>query len=256
MARFFDYRSPYRTDYYLEFSKFEINLTLVEKIIPFIVLLFLGIILYIYKDKIRNNEVIDKRIRLNVGILFTILFLSHFILRFTIYGFDTIVLPFQLCAISMILAIILLFTKNRTVFAFVYYAGLAGALISFSTPLIGANSSYYRYYQFYIAHGILILTPIYFLLVHKYIPNLKETIKAFGILQGLATFMVLFNYMMNTDFMFVFIDKAKIDKFPGIAQFGGIPLYLIWVEIAGISLFAIMYMITKKLSGGGTNEIN
>ncbi len=40
------------------------------------------------------------------------------------------------------------------------------------------------YYQFYIAHGILILTPIYFLFVHQYIPNLKETVKAFGILQA------------------------------------------------------------------------
>lgn len=256
MSRFFDYQSPYRTDYYKEFSKFEIELTMVEKILPFIILFLVGFVIYRYRVQLRENSELDKRIRIIVGTIFILIYSSHFILRFTLYGFDTLLLPFQLCAMSMFLAIILIFTKNRTIFSFVYYAGLAGALISYATPLFGYDATYYRYYQFYIAHGILILTPIYFLLVHRYVPNLKETIKAFGILQGLAIFMVLFNYKMGTDFMFVFIDKDKITKFPALETFGGIPFYLIWVQIAGMALFALMYVVTKKLSEGGRNESN
>ena len=256
MKSFFDYSSPYRTPYFLENAEFEIQMTLLEKIIPFIILIIIGYLIFKYKNKFSQDEQLDKKIRVTTGIIFTMLYLSHFILRFAIYGFDTIVLPFQLCSIAMFLAIILIFTKNRTVYAFVFYAGLLGALISYLTPNHGYNAMYYRYYQFYIAHGILILTPIYFLFVHKYVPNLKETIYSFAILQSLAIFMVIFNYFNNTDFMFVFVDKAKIEKFPAISSFGGIPFYLIWVEITAIVLFTVIYLIIRKVTKGGSYESN
>ena len=68
--------------------------------------------------------------------------------------------------------------------------------------------------------------------------------------------MVIFNYFNNTDFMFVFVDKAKIEKFPAISSFGGIPFYLIWVEITAIVLFTVIYLIIRKVTKGGSYESN
>ena len=78
------------------------------------------------------------------------------------------------------------------------------------------------------------------MLVHDFIPSTKEIWMSFAILQSIAVFMVIFNHFMNTDFMFVFIDQDKIEKFPAISKFGGIPFYLIWVEITGLSYFFIV----------------
>ena len=141
----------------------------------------------------------------------------------------------------MFLAITLLFTKNRTIFSFVLYAGVIGGLISLIIPVYLNDSSYYRYYQYVIAHSLLILTPIYFMAVHEYVPSKRETINAFLILQAIALFMITFNYFVGTDFMFLFINADKIDKFPVIEKFGGIPLYIVWIEIVGVLFYVLAY---------------
>jgi len=220
------------------------EMNLFEKFIPFVVV-FLGIyFIYKYRHQLRENIALDKWIRIVTGVVLILLYSSHYLLRINLYGIkDPIVLPFQLCSISMFLAIILLFTKNKTIFAFTFFAGILGAFVSYLTPIHGYTSAYYRYYQFYIAHGILILTPIYYLLVHQFYPSFKDTIHAFLILQSLAIFMGVYNYFYGTDFMFIFVDPAKIDKFPLIAKFGGIPYYIIWMEIVGFSAFLLLYIL-------------
>ncbi len=246
MADFFDYRSHYRTGIYYD-------LNTVEWLLPIAIIILLAVLIIVFKDKFKNNKQLEKRMRLSIGIFFMIIYLSHYIFRFVLYGFDYILLPFQLCSISMFLAIILLFTKNRTIFTFVLYTGVLGGFISLFFPVIGYDSSFYRYYQYEFAHGLLILTPIYFMAVYDYIPNKKETVYSFLILQAIGIFMVTFNYYIGTDYMFIFINADKIDKFPVIAKFGGIPLYLVWVEIVGITAYFIEYQVihffykTKKI---------
>ena len=240
MGDFFDYQSPYRTGVFRE-------LTTIEQYLPILIIIVVAVLLFKYSDLFKKNELLDKKIRIIVAFVFTVVYLSHYILRFIIYGYDTIVLPFQLCSITMFLAIVLLITKNKTIFNFVLFTGVLGGLISLFFPVMGYDSSYYRYYQFEIAHGLLILTPIYFMAVYNYVPTKKGTIYSFLILQAIAIFMVLFNYFQGTDFMFVFINGDKIDKFPVIAKFGGIPLYLLWVELVGIAAFYIEYQVVHFL---------
>jgi len=242
------YESPYRTGNF-------VDLSLREYILPFIVLAALLFALIYYKDQLRNNETLQKRIRYGFGLLLAILYSSHFLLRFRLYGLDTIILPFQLCSISMFFAVILMFTKERHIYAFVLYTGVLGGMISLFTPVIGYNSEYYRYYQFYGAHILLVLVPLYFMIVEEYYPSKKDTVIAFGILQVLAIFMGFVNYYMNTDFMFIFVDPTKIDKFPVITHFGGIPWYLFLVEITGIAAFYLLYKVTNFIHVKTLNEI-
>ncbi|MEC9485782.1 MAG: TIGR02206 family membrane protein [Candidatus Izemoplasma sp.] len=237
---FFRYDSPYRTGVFMELS-------FLEYMLPMVVIVVLALIIIHYRDAFKMSDKYDKVFRYIVATVFLVLYGSHYILRFRLYGFDTIILPFQLCSISMFLAIILLYTKNKVLYSFVLYTGVLGGLISLLTPIIGYDSGYYRYYQFYMAHGLLILTPIYFTAVHNFFPNYKNTMISFYILQGLIVFMGAFNVFYGTDFMFVFLDPSKIDKFPAIRYFGGIPYYIILGEFAVIASFYLMYQFMKKL---------
>lgn len=237
MTTFFAYESPYRTGNF-------ISLSTAEYVLPFVVLILLiGVLIY-YKDMIQESTVLQKRLERITGVFFVLLYSSHYLLRFSLYQFDTIILPFQLCGISMMFAIYLLFSGNKQIYAFVLYTGVLGGLISLFTPIMGYDSAYYRYYQFYGAHIILILTPLYYMIVKGYFPSKRNTIYAFIILQSLAIFMGFFNYIYNTDFMFIFVNPDKINKFPVIAKFGGIPYYLIWVELLAILGFYLMYQVT------------
>ena len=244
MTGFFAYESPYRTGNF-------ISLTPVEYVVPFIVLgMVVGLLIY-YRKSLRDNTVLQRQMEIGFGILFLVLYVSHYALRFSLYQFDTIILPFQLCGISMMFAIYLLFSQNKQVHTFVLFTGVLGGIISLFTPVIGYDSHFYRYYQFYGAHILLIVTPIYFMVIKGYFPTKNNTIIAFVILQSLAIFMGFFNYFNNTDFMFIFVDPDKINKFPVIANFGGIPYYLIWVELVAILAFIGLYQVTtliKRLS--------
>lgn len=240
MKEFFNYQSPYRTD-------IDYPLNIWERIIP---LLLIGLCIYMiykYRNTIRDNKKIEKIIRYSMGITLLILYVSHYALRINLYGItDTINLPFHLCSIAMVLCIIMIFSKNKTIHSFVLLAGGLGAIVSLSTPILGYDSNYYRYYQFFFAHGILIIAPIYFVFVHEYIPTKKDVINGFIILQSLTIFMMIFNYYNNTDFFFMFFDPSKIEKFPMIKYLGGIPYYIIFVEIfAGLYFFG-SYKLFKK----------
>lgn len=248
MIAFFTYESPYRTGRFIELS-------MLEYTVPFLVLIGLFLIMLYVKQPLANDPTKQRLMERVTGTIFVVLYASHYILRFRLYGFDTIILPFQLCGISMFFAILLLFTNNRTIHAFVLYTGVAGGIISLFTPIIGYDSAYYRYYQFYGAHILLILTPLYFMLVKGYFPSKKATISAFWVMQGLIVFMGIFNYIYGTDFMFVFVDPAKINKFPAIANFGGIPYYIIWGELAVCAAFYLMYKGTTFLQGLSVKEI-
>jgi uncharacterized membrane protein YwaF len=84
----------------------------------------------------------------------------------------------------------------------------------------------------------------------NYIPQGKEIKYSFYILQSIAVFMMVFNYYMNTDFMFLFFDPSKIDKFPAIALFGGIPYYIILVEITAITYFYATNKLIRFIEKG------
>ncbi|QMS85721.1 TIGR02206 family membrane protein [Candidatus Xianfuyuplasma coldseepsis] len=237
---FFDYESPYRTGNF-------ISLTTTEYVVPFIILaLLVGALLY-YRDYLRQHVLMQQRLERIVGVVFLVVYVSHYLLRFNLYRFDTIILPFQLCGISMMFAIYLLFSGNKNVYAFVLYTGVLGGLTSLFTPIMGYDSAYYRYYQFYGAHILLILTPIYYMVVKSYYPTAKSTVNAFLILQGLALFMGVFNYFYHTDFMFIFVDPVKETKFPMIKKFGGVPYYIIWMELVGLAGFYLMYKVTTLI---------
>jgi len=240
MTEFFNYQSPYRTGIFLE-------LNFAELTIPLIIIGVIIYIIYRYKDRFRDNPGLDKKMRYILGTSLLVFYSSHYIFRFALYGFDTIILPFHLCGITMAFAIYLLFTNNKNVYSFVLLTGVIGSLISFMSPVIGYDSSYYRYYQFYFAHGLLLITPLYYFIVHKWYPKGKEVLNGFIILQVLALFMLLFNYINGTDFMFMFLDPAKIDKFPLIRLLGGIPYYLFSVELLGGLYFYGCYKLFSYL---------
>ena len=241
MSQFFDYRSHYRTGIFHD-------ITIFERIIP---LILIGIAIYILfkkKDIIRENKVLEKRIRYGMAIALAVLYISHYALRINLYGWtDTIVLPFHLCSIAMFVCVIMLFTMNKALHSFVLLAGTLGVVVSLSNPIIGYNFKYYRYYQFMFAHGILLIAPLYVSFVHNYLPSKKDVINGFIILQTLAIFMGVFNYFNNTDFFFMFVDPAKLEKFSVIKYVGGIPYYLIFVEVAALAYFYGSYRLFERI---------
>ena len=91
-------------------------------------------------------------------------------------------IPFELCAVTLWLAVALCITKNKTVFELLYFWGL-GALASlvFAND-DGAGPDRFRYYQYFGTHAYIVLTIVYFAAVRGYSIRLASLLKAVGIL--------------------------------------------------------------------------
>ena len=57
---------------------------------------------------------------------------------------------------------ILFIPRNKTLFEFLFYAGIIGAIQAFLTPQINYyDDSLYRYIEYHVTHAGIILLPIY-----------------------------------------------------------------------------------------------
>ena len=214
-------------------------------------LLMLGIFIvyislfFIYKDKIYNSPK-EKLIRY----IYASVLLVNIVLLATI---ETLgghpYLPFHLCAMSYILTIILLFTNNEKIFRFVFFTGISGGIVSFAIPdLYHAGYNRFRFYEFIIAHGAIIIVPIYYLTCYKWKVTKKITTVVILITSTLGFLMWPVNIMFrNTGFMpepnYMFTMGAPEDV---ETLFGPYPWHIFTFEFLLITTFFLVYFIAKR----------
>ena len=83
-------------------------------------------------------------------------------------------LSLELCSFSLLGAIILLWTGNRYLVDFVFFAGIGGALQAIATPVLDFEFPHFRYFHFFYTHSGIILTALYFMWFKGYRPTYKR----------------------------------------------------------------------------------
>lgn len=95
-------------------------------------------------------------------------------------------LPLELCSISLIAAILLLWTGNRHLYEFVFYAGIGGAIQAIATPVLDMGYPHFRFFHFFYTHIGIILTALYFTWYKGYRPTFKGIVKTLNYTQCFA----------------------------------------------------------------------
>ncbi|ERJ13056.1 ABC transporter permease protein putative [Haloplasma contractile SSD-17B] len=115
------------------------------------------------------------------------------------------------------------------------------------TPDVGYSYEYFRYYQFMTGHGLIIVILLYFMIVHRYIPTFKTTLRTLGILQVMAVVMLFFNTHYDTHYVYVKIAEDVAHEDTILAYLGSYPWYLINLELLGIGLFILWFGFIRLL---------
>lgn len=148
-------------------------------------------------------------------------------------------LPLQLCSISLFLSVILLLTKNYTVFEFTYLAGMGGALQAIITPDLG-NYGYphFRTWEFFIAHGAIVLSCFYMIFVERFRPTLGSLWRALLLLNATAVIVGFIDWLTGGNYMFL----AHKPYNPSLLDLlGPWPWYLLALEGIAVVMFLILY---------------
>lgn len=162
-------------------------------------------------------------------------------------------LPLDLCAISLYLCWALCFSKQQWIFKLVYFYSM-GALVSLFVPELGGfGINHFRYYHYFYVHGYIIFVSLYFAAVHQYKIVFKDLLKASGILTVLAAFVMLVDYLVGGNYMYL---MHKPTAGSPLDLFGPWPGYVLWMAVTVIVVFIIVYIPWIFINNKKTKKIS
>lgn len=151
------------------------------------------------------------------------------------------IIPLDLCAIALWLAVALCATRNETVFEFLYFYAI-GAIVSLVYVNDGgAGPDRFRYYQYFGTHGYTVLVVAWFALVRGYRIRLSSFLKAVGLLLPLSAAIRLLDLAFADpplSFNYMFLRNPPEARTPLDSFGGGWGYYLAFASLSFVVLFA------------------
>lgn len=152
-------------------------------------------------------------------------------------------LPLELCSISLILTIVLLWTGSRHLYDFVFYAGIGGALQAIMTPDLELSFPHFRYFHFFYTHFGIILTACYFTWYKGYRPTFIGIVKTMILLNLILPIVFLVNWLFRGNYMFL---RAKPTGGSLLDYLGPYPWYLLSLEFVAFLIFLLLWSIFRN----------
>ncbi|GGH12316.1 ABC transporter permease [Paenibacillus segetis] len=205
------------------------------------VLLLFIFALYLWKRRIRSNRVASSAIRYALVVLLALTELGLNTWYFTNHLWDVrYTLPLELCSVTLILSIIMLLTRSKKLYQILYFAGIAGAFQALITPNLAYGYHHFRYFEYFIAHGAIVLSPLYMTWVEQYKPTWKSIGWSLLFLNALAVVVGSVNYVLGSNYMFL---NHKPDTASALDLLGPYPYYLLAEEGVALLFFVGMYTL-------------
>lgn len=158
-------------------------------------------------------------------------------------------LPLELCSISLLVAIALLWTGNRHLVDFVVFAGIGGAIQAIATPVLDMNFPHFRFFHFFYTHTGIILTGLYFVWVKGYVPTFKGVLKTMLLLNLILPVILIVNFLVDGNYMFL---RMKPQNGSILDFLGPYPWYILSLEMVAFTTFVLIWLLLKKGKRIGT----
>ncbi len=149
-------------------------------------------------------------------------------------------LPLHLCSVFVFLSAYMLVTKNRSIYEYAYFLGIAGATQALLTPDAGIYGfPHFRAFQVMVSHGAIVTSAVYMTVVEGYRPtwgSLKRVLIGGNIY--LAVIFV-FNLLIGSNYLFIAhkpVTASLMDVLPPW------PIYIIFLELIGAVMSLILYL--------------
>ncbi|WP_197969803.1 TIGR02206 family membrane protein [Mesobacillus harenae] len=148
-------------------------------------------------------------------------------------------LPFQLCSISLILALALLAGNSNLLFQMVYFIGISGAIQALITPELFLGFPHFRYWQFFITHMLIIWSSLFYISAKGFRPTQRGLWISFGWLNLFAGMAYLVNIWTGGNYMFLAFKPVN----PSLLDYlGPYPAYILVLEVMALILFYLLYL--------------
>jgi hypothetical integral membrane protein (TIGR02206 family) len=182
-------------------------------------LLYIVAIAFLFRYKSKEKQTI---LMISLSVCMALVFFGRLFFgwegaRIGASGSKTSILPLELCNINIYVTLLACITKKKSLFSYLYFVSLFGALI----PLIifpdchmivnGRNLFHYMFFDYYFIHTNLVAIPIWLISWSFYKPSFKDVLPTTIVLIIVHLFvfvssMILRNFSMfaNANYMYVY----------------------------------------------------
>jgi hypothetical integral membrane protein (TIGR02206 family) len=149
-------------------------------------------------------------------------------------------LPVQLCDLSIYLGAVMLVTRSRRLYEYVYFLGVGGGVPSLLTPDLGAEEGFpqYLFFQYFICHGLIVVAPLYMTLVEGYRPTWKSVIQVIVGVNLYLPCVALLNMVVGGNYLFLCGKPGNPTLFDLLGDW---PWYLVSMEVLGLLIVLLLY---------------
>lgn len=145
----------------------------------------LGVLAAVFRNRLRAYPALERRVLRTatiaaVGLEIALHVCEYFSLPF--HAFLRSLIPLELCAITLWMAVALTFTRREGLFEILYFWSIGAISSLVFANLEGAGPDRFRYFQYFGTHGYTVLVVVHFAIVHGYRIRFPSLVKAVGIL--------------------------------------------------------------------------
>ena len=213
-------------------------------------ILIISILLFYSNILLKKNKIRNFNTALGFILLFRALWVQWYQYQMGIWDMQWS-LPLQMCSLSSIMSGLLPLLENTKInknykqwlFEFLFYFSI-GAFYSILTPVYTTGTEGLIYYEYYISHGGILFSAIYFFMILGYRPRSYSWLKVFLYTQPILLIVHIINYLIGGQANYFYTMEPPIADNPLVM--GQYPAHIILLNVFALIHFALLYFLTKK----------
>ena len=146
-------------------------------------------------------------------------------------------LPLHICGVALFVVVLALFRRNQTLYEIGYFWGIVGTLNAVLTPQLEVGFPHYRFFQYFIVHGGIVVSVLFATWGLKMRPTLKGLLRSFLLVNLYMVVIAGVNLLLKSNYMF--ICEPPDTKSPFF--FAPWPWYIPILDVVALILFFVVY---------------
>ena len=158
----------------------------------------------------------------------------------TVQSFSVFVqsyLPLHICGVALFVVVLVLLRRNQILYEIGYFWGIVGTLNAVLTPQLGVGFPHYRFFQYFIVHGGIVVSVLFATWGLRMRPTLKGLLRSFLFVNLYMVFIAGVNLLLKSNYMF--ICEPPYTKSPFF--FAPWPWYILILDGVALILFFVVY---------------
>jgi len=149
-------------------------------------------------------------------------------------------LPLHLCSALVWAGALMLVTKNYSIYEFMYFLGIGGAIQALITPDLGIyDFPHFRFFQTFISHGLVVTSAIFMTTVEGFRPTWKSFLRVALWMNVYVLIIFFVNSAIGSNYLNI---NAKPSTPSLLDLLPPWPDYILYMEAIGVVTCLLLYL--------------